>query len=285
MNHRNFVFRKNRAFSLIELLTVIAIIGILITLVTVAIRPIQMKSRDARRKSDINLVASGLSLFKSDFKVYPNYTMVLGTNSNTGYLNSSLDIAQDASNCQANQAGSGNTSDFTADLTNNFINSTVKPGFIPINSLLICLKYIDKSVADPTQAGRLGYQYRVAYDYADSLVSASLENTKDSDISQLFDNTNDKQFFVGVGKTVPQLNDDSDVASKYFSLTPGAHNDHDGFYLYQCGADAASPGTPLLPDDKSGSNYQPIKINAGARAANAQCANNGTLVVMQAYGQ
>src|SRR3989344_4044534 len=79
----NLVIQKFRnsqsGFTLIELLVVITIIGILITLVTVAVVPVQRKSRDARRKADVNSFLSGVNLFKADFKIYPNSTFYLGS--------------------------------------------------------------------------------------------------------------------------------------------------------------------------------------------------------------
>src|SRR6185436_16486707 len=68
-----------KGFTLIELLVVISIIGILTTLTFVAILPIQRKSRDARRKADVNSFLAAANLFKADFKIYPNPTFYLGS--------------------------------------------------------------------------------------------------------------------------------------------------------------------------------------------------------------
>lgn len=56
--------RKNRSrgFTLIELLVVIAIIGLLASLMILALRNTQMKARDAKRWSDIRAMQSALEL-------------------------------------------------------------------------------------------------------------------------------------------------------------------------------------------------------------------------------
>lgn len=99
-------WRKKRAFTLIELLVVISIIGVLITLVAVTVLPVQRKSRDSKRKADVNLVLSGLGLFNADFKVYPNYTFYLGTNAtDTSAVNSNFGLESDIPTCNGNQGG------------------------------------------------------------------------------------------------------------------------------------------------------------------------------------
>ena len=74
------MIRRKKAFTLIELLVVITIIGILAVLVAVTIGPIQKRSRDSKRKADVDLVLGGANQFYADFKVYPNFTMYLGNN-------------------------------------------------------------------------------------------------------------------------------------------------------------------------------------------------------------
>lgn len=55
--------RKNKGFSLLELLVVISIIGILITLGLASFSTAQKKSRDARRKSDIKAIQNGFEQY------------------------------------------------------------------------------------------------------------------------------------------------------------------------------------------------------------------------------
>lgn len=59
------------AFTLIELLVVISIIGILIALSIFGLEGARRSSRDARRKADLELIRSGLEIYKSDCNLYP----------------------------------------------------------------------------------------------------------------------------------------------------------------------------------------------------------------------
>src|SRR3989344_4301770 len=63
----------NKGFTLIELLVVIAILGILATLVVLAINPaeIQRKSRDATRLSDVATIRKAIDLSIADGKNLP----------------------------------------------------------------------------------------------------------------------------------------------------------------------------------------------------------------------
>ncbi len=69
--------RKQRGFTLIELLVVIAIIGLLSTLAVVALNNARMKSRDAKRVSDIKQIQTALELYYNDANAYPADTMVV----------------------------------------------------------------------------------------------------------------------------------------------------------------------------------------------------------------
>lgn len=67
--------RKSPGFTLIELLVVIAIIGVLATFIVASFSNAQEKSRDARRKSDLDAIKKALELAKSDStngSYYPN---------------------------------------------------------------------------------------------------------------------------------------------------------------------------------------------------------------------
>lgn len=59
-------------FTLIELLVVISIIAILISLSIFGLQGARESSRDARRKADLELIRSGLELYKSDCNTYPD---------------------------------------------------------------------------------------------------------------------------------------------------------------------------------------------------------------------
>lgn len=63
---------KNKAgFTLIELLVVIAIIGLLASVVLLALNSARAKARDAKRIADIRQLASALELYFNDNSHYP----------------------------------------------------------------------------------------------------------------------------------------------------------------------------------------------------------------------
>ena len=64
--------RLNRSgFTLIEMLIVIAIIGILASIVLVGLGPIQRRGRDARRQADLRQVQNALELYYNKCGYYP----------------------------------------------------------------------------------------------------------------------------------------------------------------------------------------------------------------------
>ncbi len=64
--------RTSKAFTLIELLIVIAIIGILMTIIFASFSQAQKNARDGQRKADLQAVAGVLQRFYSDNSVYPS---------------------------------------------------------------------------------------------------------------------------------------------------------------------------------------------------------------------
>jgi len=62
---------KKNAFTLVELLVVMAIIGILAVVSLANFRTSQMKGRDAQRKSDLRQIANALEAYMSDHGGYP----------------------------------------------------------------------------------------------------------------------------------------------------------------------------------------------------------------------
>ncbi|HUD20730.1 MAG TPA: type II secretion system protein [Candidatus Saccharimonadales bacterium] len=285
--------RRLAGFTLIELLVVITIIGILIALVVVTIGPIQQRSRDSKRKSDVNLLLSGANQFYADFKVYPNYTMYLGSNTtDAGAVNSSYDLGGDVSACAVTNLGmAGDPANFTTDNTTNrtlitgqanlataanYNSYILKPGFAAVNNFLMCLKYMNKSVADPNQSGANGYQYYVSYDYSSILVSSTTENVNDKDaVTQLFSDgytyTN-KRYFEGNGKTIRQF--DEDTNTNKFYTTGVATGGADGRYLYQCWNNAA--GAAVNRDDRATLTYNPLVISGLSYATNPSCQQTTT---------
>lgn len=71
-------------FTLIELLVVISIIGVLIALSLFALQGARESARDAKRKSDFELLRAGLELFKSDCGYYPTPWQLSSTWPNIG---------------------------------------------------------------------------------------------------------------------------------------------------------------------------------------------------------
>lgn len=62
---------KNKGFTLIEMLIVVAIIGILSGVVLIGLGPVQRGGRDARRISDLRQVQNGLELYFNKCGYYP----------------------------------------------------------------------------------------------------------------------------------------------------------------------------------------------------------------------
>lgn len=78
---------RKRGFTLIELLVVIAIIGILASMILVALSNAKMKSRDATRKGDLIQIKKALSVYYADQNpnTYKYQGMAVVTNAeNTG---------------------------------------------------------------------------------------------------------------------------------------------------------------------------------------------------------
>ncbi len=67
-----------RGFTLIELLVVISIIGILLGLSVFGLQGARLSARDARRKSDLEAIRSGLEMYKADCNSYPLTAQVAG---------------------------------------------------------------------------------------------------------------------------------------------------------------------------------------------------------------
>ncbi len=73
----NTLRNKNNqtGFTLIELLVVIAIIGLLASVVLLALNGAREKSREAKRLADVRQFATALELYYNDFNSYPTLTL------------------------------------------------------------------------------------------------------------------------------------------------------------------------------------------------------------------
>jgi prepilin-type N-terminal cleavage/methylation domain-containing protein len=70
---------KNKGFTLIELIVVIAIIGVLGSVVMSSLNSARAKSRDARRKIDLQQIRTAINMYYNDHGNYFN------SNSGCGY--------------------------------------------------------------------------------------------------------------------------------------------------------------------------------------------------------
>jgi prepilin-type N-terminal cleavage/methylation domain-containing protein len=61
-----FSLKKQKGFTIVELLIVIVVIGILATLVIVTFTGVQQKARDSQRKTDINAVESHVQTYYAE---------------------------------------------------------------------------------------------------------------------------------------------------------------------------------------------------------------------------
>lgn len=68
---------KKRGFTLIEILIVVAIIGVLASIVLVGLGPAQRQGRDARRLSDMKQMQTALELYFQKCGFYPGFVRVV----------------------------------------------------------------------------------------------------------------------------------------------------------------------------------------------------------------
>ncbi len=70
----SFIIHHSKAvgFTLIELMVVMVILGLLATVGLASFRTSQIKSRDAKRKSDLGQIQRALELYYNDYNTYPD---------------------------------------------------------------------------------------------------------------------------------------------------------------------------------------------------------------------
>lgn len=73
-----------KGFSLIELLVVIGIVSIIVAFAAVSYSTINRRSRDTKRKADVEQLRSALEMYRSDNGVYPNTGISYANVSNLG---------------------------------------------------------------------------------------------------------------------------------------------------------------------------------------------------------
>lgn len=94
---KNLRNKNEKGFTLIELLVVIAIIGLLASVVLLALNSARAKSRDAKRLADVRQLASALELYFNDVSAYPSIgyqTAAVFGSGNTSAYNPSGQIVQ-----------------------------------------------------------------------------------------------------------------------------------------------------------------------------------------------
>mgnify|MGYP000983379818 CR=1 FL=1 len=88
-------------FSLIELLVVATIIIVLTTIGVISYRAASIKSRDSKRKADLETVRQALVLYRSDEGSYPtgyNFDGVVSYLNTEGYLSDGVERFRDPGN-------------------------------------------------------------------------------------------------------------------------------------------------------------------------------------------
>jgi prepilin-type N-terminal cleavage/methylation domain-containing protein len=94
--HTTISNKKSAGFTLIELLVVVAIIGMLVSVVMVSLTNARVRSRDAKRLTDMNQIKAGLDLYFLNGAGYPDPSLWVAGSNLTCNGNSIMKIPADA---------------------------------------------------------------------------------------------------------------------------------------------------------------------------------------------
>jgi len=149
---------KNRGFTIIELIVVIAIIGVLAGIVTVFVITQGQKARDSRRVADLSQVQKALELYYAQYGCYPASTGTEGSRSTT-------DVP-----CRTPQIPAFNIADCT----------TVNAWWDISLKVLVDAKFLPSLPHDPTNSGSSGavgcpWCGYLCYAYVGENTSSSME--------------------------------------------------------------------------------------------------------------
>ena len=85
--------RATRAFTLIELLTVIAIIGILAAILIPTVGKVRESARKAKVRTQLNQWSVAIETFRSEYGYYPDFTTQTGSKVNGGSFSATFSAA------------------------------------------------------------------------------------------------------------------------------------------------------------------------------------------------
>lgn len=221
----NLKFTKG--FSLVEILVVVAILGILAGVVSYTLVGHQKKARDAQRKSDLAQVKRALQAAKNDCKSAAYYPDPFRTVFN-GLTNS----------------GANEKSAFSSKSPEGLELESGLMGYLPVPSL----KYLNSIVTDPKNSGNYWYKYApqitppsgiqaVCPNTSGAMTIAGAENFI---LRTVLEDTFDPSLKTSWAKCSPKIYNATSNPTGPIALGPsgGVDSNSDGiddlFYYYEC---------------------------------------------------
>ncbi len=132
------ILNKKNGFTLVELLVVIAIIGILLTVALASYSTVQKKTRDGRKKQDLQAFQQAMEQFYSDTNVYP--TALPQTVNGKTYLQSIPNDPKGTPYPTPQVAGSGSSYCLCTTLETDRGNSSNNACTLPTPGTFYCIK-------------------------------------------------------------------------------------------------------------------------------------------------